>query len=96
MADDFIDEAISVEYDADKMVPTAFTWRRERYVVAEVLRAWQDWSTGGYAHARGWIHRRHRNYYLVATADGQVFELYLDRGAKRRTWVLLRRRPAPD
>jgi len=91
--DEFIDEPIEVEYDSIQFGPTAFVWRSARYQVAQVLEAWQDWRTPASApHARGWRHRRHRNYYTVRTTDGQVFELYLDRAGGRRDWVLLKRR----
>ena len=88
----FISEPIRVEYDREKMGPTSFVWRGTRYDVAEVVEAWQDWSVPDYAHVHGWIHRRHRNYYVVRTTDDQVFELYLDRPPGRRDWVLLKQR----
>ena len=88
----FISEPITVEYDTEKMGPTSFVWRGTRYDVAEVVQEWQDWSVPDYAHVRGWIHRRHRNYYVVRTTDDHVFELYLDRPPGRRDWVLLKQR----
>jgi hypothetical protein len=91
--DQLISEEIEVEYDKEKMAPTAFTWRGERYAVSHLLAAWQDWHAPGYAkHAQGWIHRRHRNCYIVKTEQGPIFELYLDRGAKEPVWVLLKRK----
>lgn len=89
---EFISEPIEVDYDKDKLAPTAFVWRDQRYEIIEILHEWQDWSVPGYAHARGWIHRRHRNYYVVRTADEKIFEIYLDRPPKRREWVLLKRK----
>ncbi len=89
----FIDEPIEVDYDRVRLGPTAFTWRGVRYEVAEILETRQDYHTPEYAaHARGWLHRRHRNYYTVRTADGQVWELYLDRAGGRRQWVLLKKK----
>lgn len=91
-ADEFIDKPLEVEYDSTSLAPKAFRWRGKRFAVAKVLEFRQDWSTPAYApHARGWRSRRHRNYYTVRTADGQVFELYLDHGSGRRSWVLSRR-----
>jgi hypothetical protein len=88
----FIDEPIEVEYDRIRLGPTAFTWRSVRYEIAEILEARQDYHTPEYAaHARGWLHRRHRNYYTVRTTGGQAFEIYLDRAGGRRQWVLLKR-----
>ncbi len=88
----FVDEPIAVEYDAERFGPRSLTWRARRYHVEEILQAWQDFHTPEYAdHARGWLHRRHRNYYLVRVAGGSVFEIYLDRAGGQRTWVLLKR-----
>ncbi|MCW5848514.1 MAG: hypothetical protein KIT87_00240 [Anaerolineae bacterium] len=92
MSEEFISEPIEVEYSQERMMPTAFVWRGDRYTVAEVLQEWQDWGIPNYAHVHGWIHRRHRNYYVVRTTDEKVFELYLDRPPKRREWILLKRR----
>ena len=86
----FISEPIHVDYDTEKRAPTAFVWRGTRREIVETLREWQDWQVPNYEHARGWIHRRHRNYYHVRTADGHVYEIYLDRAAHRRNWVLLK------
>lgn len=90
---EFISESIQVEYSKEKLAPTSFVWRGQHYDVAEVLQEWQDWHTPAYAaHARGWIHRRHRNYYVVRTIDEHIFELYLDRPPGRREWVLLKQK----
>lgn len=91
--DEFIDETITVEREAFTTAPRAFVWRGVRYAVAEVLQAWQAWHTPPYAkYAKKWMHRRHRNYFIVRTTDDQVFELYLDRAFGRREWVLYKRR----
>jgi len=39
--------------------------------------------------------RHHRNYYHVETDTGERFEIYLDRGAKRPEWVLLKHPGSP-
>jgi len=91
--DEFISEPITVEYDEERMAPASLRWRGQTYAVAEVLSAWQDWHAPSYAdHARSWIHRRHRNYYVVRTTQGPIFEIYLDRAAGKRDWVLLKRK----
>jgi hydroxyacylglutathione hydrolase len=88
----FVDEPIVVEYDGARFGPRALTWRSREFQVEEILRTWQDFHTPGYAgHARGWLHRRHRNYYLVRAVGGEVLEVYLDRAGGQRTWVLLKR-----
>jgi hydroxyacylglutathione hydrolase len=88
----FVDEPIAVEYGGARFGPRSLTWRSRVYQVEEVLREWQDFHTPAYAdHARGWLHRRHRNYYLVRAAGEEVLEVYLDRAGGQRTWVLLKR-----
>jgi hydroxyacylglutathione hydrolase len=88
----FVDEPIAVEYGGARFGPRSLTWRSRVYPVEQVLREWQDFQTPAYAgHARGWLHRRHRNYYLVRTTSGEVLELYLDRAGGQRTWVLVKR-----
>jgi hypothetical protein len=90
--DEFIDEPIIVDSQELTTAPKTFVWRETQFQVAEVLKAWQDWHTPSYAdHARSWVHRRHRNYFIVRTTDGQVFEMYLDRGSGKRDWVLYKR-----
>ena len=88
----FVDEPIAVEYDGTRFGPRSLTWRSRGFQVEEILKTWQDFHTPGYAaHARGWLHRRHRNYYVVRVAGGDVLEVYLDRAGGQRTWVLLKR-----
>ncbi len=88
----FVDEPIAVEYDSARFGPRSLVWRSRQYQVEEILRVWQDFHTPAYAdHARGWLHRRHRNYYVVRTMGGAVLEVYLDRAGGLRTWVLLKR-----
>ena len=90
--DEFIDEAIVVESEELTTAPKAFVWRSVRYEVAEVIKMWQDWHTPpGAKHAQRWMHRRHRNCFVVRTTGGEIFELYLDRGSGKRDWILFKR-----
>ena len=90
--DEFIDEPIMVDYEELTTAPKTFVWRGDTYTVAEVIKSWQDWHTPPHAdHARRWMHRRHRNCFIVKTTDGQTFEMYLDRGSGKRDWVLYKR-----
>lgn len=87
----FVDEPIQVDYETASLGPRALVWRTERHEVTEVIRSWQDFRTPPYAnHARGWLHRRHRNYYLLRLSNGEVAEVYLDRAGGQRNWVLLK------
>jgi hypothetical protein len=90
--DEFIDEPITVESEELTTAPKTFVWRADKYHVAEIIKSWQDWHTPSFAdHARQWMHRRHRNCFIVRTTDNQVFEMYLDRGSGKRDWVLYKR-----
>jgi glyoxylase-like metal-dependent hydrolase (beta-lactamase superfamily II) len=80
-----------VEYETARDGPTSVTWRGRKAGVIEIVRAWQDYSVPAYAgHARGWLHRRHRNCYLLRLEGGSVVEIYLDRAGGRREWLLLK------
>ena len=68
MADEtqFVHQPITVEYEKAAVGPTALRWGGSLRRVTEVVRQWQDFHTPSYAtHATGWLHRRHRNYYLL-------------------------------
>lgn len=87
----FISQAISVSRDAESGKPVSFVWNGREYTVREIIAVWPDWGfSSGSPKRKNWRMRRHRNYYRVETVDGEVFELYHDRGIKGEndTWVL--------
>lgn len=87
----FISQEISVSRDEDSGRPVSFTWNGRVYQVKEIIAVWPDWGfPPGSPKRKNWRMRRHRNYYRVETAGGEVFELYHDRGIKAEsdTWVL--------
>jgi len=90
-APQFFCEKIEVEIRAAG--PEALLWRGKRYEVREVLRAWHDFGfpLGMRPKRAGWRVRHRREYFRVLTKDGHTFELYHDRGKKRREWVLSKR-----
>ena len=81
----FIAEEVEVHFKGKPGPPSSFTWRGEEYKITEVLSARQKLDF-----KRAWWRRRHRDYYLVRTEVGRVFELYFHRGPGRRYWVLYR------
>ena len=91
--DTFIGETIEVEQAARSPQPVRFRWRGTARQVAEVLKVWVDTGYGEHPpRSRKWYTRRHRRYYVVRDAEGQVFEMYLDYSDKRkRTWFLVKR-----
>jgi hypothetical protein len=65
-------------------------------MIADILEAWQDYGFGKSPMRRKrWWQRHHRNYYRVRTTEGELFEIYYDRGtrlehAKSERWFLYR------
>jgi hypothetical protein len=86
---EFVHEEIEVEFSQRPGPPISIEWKGKKIAVAEVLRAWPDHGFGPFRHAARWWQRRHRNYYRVKTAEGEILEFYLDRGSRK--WVLSRR-----
>lgn len=84
-------EKIEVEGEGEPMRPVSFTWRSQQFRIERILRTWQDWGfPPGSPKRKTWILRRHRNYFTVRTTEGRIFEIYLDRKAASRTWILYR------
>lgn len=89
---EFIGQPVEVFFAAKPGPPRAFTWEGRTLAVVEVLEHWQDYGFGStHPAARNWRTRRHRNYYRLRAEDGHIYDLYLDRGAKRPRWYLYRR-----
>jgi len=99
---EFIGRPIEVRQAGEIKAPVAFRLGDTEYEVAEVLEAWQDHGFGlAEPLKKNWRLRHHRNYYRVRTSEGEVFEIYLDRGsetvasrarrAPQRRWYVYRR-----
>jgi hypothetical protein len=87
----FIGEKVEVEYEQlpGVKVPKKFIWQGKTYEVAEVLLSWEDHGFGGAVPAKPrWWQRRHRVYFHIKTVEGDNFEIYWDRGAKKKVWIL--------
>ena len=89
----FMEREIEVEAAEDApQRPVAFKMGGRRYVVADLLRTWEDEAPGG---ARQWSKRRHRTFYRLRTEEGDLFDVYFDWAEARRRhrdrWVLHRR-----
>jgi len=93
---EFIGETISVQTQGQAKRPASFSWRDRTYRIDRILVSWRDYAMPAHLRRPKWTMRRHRNYYHVQTDSGERFEIYLDRGAKRLEWVLLKRlEPVP-
>jgi hypothetical protein len=64
--------------------PVAFKLEGREYKVAEVMDIWQDASYGSSETSKTWRTRHHRSYYRVKTDNGEVYEMYFDRGTNLR------------
>ncbi len=98
MAPQFFGREVQVTVSSEVKVPTAFRLDDREYVIADIIAAWPDHGFGPTAAGRKkrWWERRHRNYYQVKTTEGDVFEIYYDRGTslkhpERRKWFVHRR-----
>ena len=96
MAPQFIGREIKVTLSGEVKVPTSFRLDDREYVISDIVAAWPDYGFGGSPSRRKkWWQRHHRNYYRVRTAQGEVFEIYHDRGTnlkhpERKKWFLYR------
>ena len=108
----FISEPIEAHFDQPPVLekrpgcPDAFTWREERYPVAEKLAEWHDYRRRGNMavnmrpqHAARASQRGSwgvgRDYFRVRVADGRIFEIYYDRAPedvdhRKGGWFLFR------
>jgi hypothetical protein len=90
---EFYGKKIAVNYNqlSGLKLPVSFVWRGKTYRVREIIDSWMDHGFGSLSTRRRWWLRRHRYYYQIATSEGDIFEIYYDRGAKDKDWVLYRK-----
>ncbi|NQT82376.1 hypothetical protein HQ563_05095 [bacterium] len=85
----FICERISVCCEGTPAKPVSFIWHKKEYRIVAVKSSWHDWGFARSAPKKDWRSRRHRNYFLVQTEGGKVFEIYLDRAnPSKPRWIL--------
>lgn len=87
----FISQEIAVARNESSGDPISFEWSDRKYIISEIIAAWPDWGfSAGAPKRKSWRMRRHRNFYRVETDNGDVFELYHDRGLKLEggKWIL--------
>ena len=97
MAPQFFGRQINVTTKGEVKVPVSFRLDDREYAIADILDSWHDHGFGkSSAHRKGkWWQRHHRSYFRVKTTEGEVFEIYFDRGTKleqikRNKWFLAR------
>ena len=89
----FFGEQIEVEKEKTSPRPLRFQWRGGVHDVVEVLGERVDTGYGGLSpRSRKWYTRRHRRYFVVKDAKGDIFEIYLDYSNRsRQSWWLVTR-----
>ncbi len=77
----FLGKEIQVKVAGEVRQPVSFTLEGKEYTIAEIVAEWADHGFGSAPSGRQrWWMRHHRNYYQVRTTEGEVFEIYYDRG----------------
>ena len=77
----FFGQEIQVKVEGEIRHPASFRLEKRDYVIGEILQSWADYGFGGNPSQRKrWWQRHHRNYYRVRTTEGDLFEIYYDRG----------------
>ena len=96
MPERFFGQQIEVNTGGYIKVPLSFRLDAREYFIAEILESWPDYGFGRSTLGRKrWWQRHHRNYYRVKTTDGEVYEIYHDRGTslshpELKKWYLSR------
>lgn len=89
----FIGETVKVVWtqEVGYKRPVTVIWSGGDIEVQDILMKWEDHGFGSSPpKKRPWYLRRHRTYYRVRDSLGRAFEMYLDRGAEKETWVLVK------
>ncbi len=91
--EEFFGEKIEVEREETSPRPRRFIWHGMVHDVVEVLNERVDAGFGVLPRrSRKWYTRRHRRYYVVRDAQGDVFEIYLDySNRQKKSWWLVRK-----
>jgi hypothetical protein len=96
MPEYFFGRQIEVTTGGDVKQPVSFRLDDREYVITEILESWPDHGFGkSSAGRKRWWQRHHRNYYRVKTTEGEIYEIYYDRGTslshpELKKWFLTR------
>lgn len=91
MSQPFFGQEIQVNVEGELRQPASFSLQGKEHVISEILEAWADHGFGNIPLRRKhWWQRHHRNYYLVRTVEGALFEIYYDRGVSLKNPELKR------
>ena len=96
MPERYFGRQIEVATGGDVKVPVSFRLDDRDYAIVEVLESWPDFGFSRSETSKSWRTRHHRTYFCVKTAEGEVYEIYYDRGTNLKhpefkKWFLTRR-----
>jgi hypothetical protein len=81
----FIGKEITVQVEGELNQPVSFLLDKLEYKIIEITESWPDYGFGGnQTGKKKWWQRHHRNYYRVKTTNGDIFEIYYDRGVNKK------------
>jgi len=84
MPERYFARQIEVTTGGEVKVPVSFKLDGREYAVTEVVEFWPDSGFGSGETHKTWRTRHHRSYYRVKADDGNVYEMYFDRGTNLR------------
>ena len=96
MPEHYFARQIDVTMGGEVKAPVSFMLDGRQYTVKEVVEFWPDSGFGSSETKKNWRTRHHRSYYRVKADDGNVYEMYFDRGTNLkhpefRKWYLTQR-----
>jgi hypothetical protein len=96
MPERYFARQIEVTTGGEVKTPVSFKMDGREYIVMEVVEFWPDSGFGSGETKKTWRTRHHRSYYRVKADDGNIYEMYFDRGTNLRhpqfrKWYLTQR-----
>ena len=96
MPERFFARLIEVTTSGDVKVPISFNLDGRDYCITQVIESWPDYGFGTSETSKTWKQRHHRTYFRVKTVDGEIYEMYYDRGTNMKhpeykKWFLTQR-----
>jgi hypothetical protein len=96
MPERYFARQIEVTTGGEVKAPESFMLDGREYAVTEVVEFWPDAGFGSSETKKSWRTRHHRSYYRVKADDGNIYEMYFDRGTnlrhpEYRKWYLTQR-----
>lgn len=83
--DIFVSEEIEVYFACKPGPPTSFVWRGKTFKIVKCKFQGRKLDFG-----KRWWQRHHKDYYIVEDERRNIFQIYYNRGPRRRYWVLLK------